>query len=132
MAWDSPEKVMDQALQKAHGRVIESERRILYLLEEKKAFEIALDEAIRFFIIHSSHVHHTEFRQRARQGSVTAAHIRKAAALYANLTERTTTTFSVIFELTFLLKEIESLYPYPPVYIGKKLWHCASCTRNEV
>ena len=44
-----------------------------------------------------------------------AAHLREAAALYAHLMERTTTTLSLIFEMAFFHIGIESLYPHPRI-----------------
>ena len=49
--WNSPEKIMERALQIAHRRAIEAERRIFGLLEEKETLEIALNESIRFFTV---------------------------------------------------------------------------------
>lgn len=50
-AWNSPDKIMERALQIAHRRAIEAERRIFGLLEEKETLEIALNESIRFFTV---------------------------------------------------------------------------------
>ncbi len=50
-AWNSPEKIMERALQIAHMRAIEAERRIFGLLEEKETLEIALNESIQFFTV---------------------------------------------------------------------------------
>ena len=50
-AWNSPDKIMERALQIAHRRAIEAERRIFGLLEEKETFEIALNESIQFYTV---------------------------------------------------------------------------------
>ena len=50
-AWNSPDKIMERALQIAHRRAIEAERRIFGLLEEKETLEIALNESIRFYTV---------------------------------------------------------------------------------
>jgi phage anti-repressor protein len=50
-AWNSPDKIMERALQIAHRRALEAERRIFGLLEEKETLEIALNESIRFFTV---------------------------------------------------------------------------------
>ena len=49
-AWNSPDKIM-VALQIAHRRAIEAERRIFGLLEEKETLEIALNESIQFYTV---------------------------------------------------------------------------------
>ena len=50
-AWNSPDKIMERALQIAHRRAIEAERRIFGLLEEKQTLEIALNESIQFYTV---------------------------------------------------------------------------------
>ncbi len=50
-AWNSPDKIMERALQIAHRRAIEAERRIFGLLEEKETLEIALNESIQFYTV---------------------------------------------------------------------------------
>ena len=50
-AWNSPEKVMERALQIAHQRAIESERRILALAEENETLEIALNASLQFYTV---------------------------------------------------------------------------------
>ena len=50
-AWNSPDKIMERALQIAHRRAIMAERRILGLLEEKETLEIALNESIQFYTV---------------------------------------------------------------------------------
>jgi len=50
-AWNSPDKIMERALQIAHRRAIEAERRIFGLLEEKETLEIALNESIKFYTV---------------------------------------------------------------------------------
>ena len=50
-AWNSPDKIMERALQIAHRRALEAERRIFGLLEEKETFEIARNESIQFYTV---------------------------------------------------------------------------------
>ena len=50
-AWNSPDKIMERALQIAHRRALEAERRIFGLLEENETLEIALNESIQFFTV---------------------------------------------------------------------------------
>jgi len=50
-AWNSPEKVMERALQIAHQRAIEAERRILALTEENETLEIALNTSLQFYTV---------------------------------------------------------------------------------
>jgi anti-repressor protein len=57
-AWNSPEKVMERAMQIAHARAVEAERRVFSLFKEKErlAFEkrnlqIELDESREYFTI---------------------------------------------------------------------------------
>ena len=50
-AWNSPDKIMERALQIAHRRALEAERRIVGLLEEKETLEIALNESIQFYTV---------------------------------------------------------------------------------
>ena len=50
-AWNSPDKIMERALQIAHRRAIEAERRIFSLLEENETLEIALNDSIRYFTV---------------------------------------------------------------------------------
>jgi phage anti-repressor protein len=50
-AWNSPEKIMERAMQIAHQRAIEAERRIFGLLEEKEMLEVALNESLQFFTV---------------------------------------------------------------------------------
>lgn len=50
-AWNSPEKVMERALQIAHRRAIEAERRILALAEENETLEIALNTSLHFYTV---------------------------------------------------------------------------------
>jgi len=49
--WNSPEKIMERALQIAHQRAIEAERRIFGLIEEKDMLETALNESLRFYTV---------------------------------------------------------------------------------
>jgi phage anti-repressor protein len=50
-AWNSPEKIMERAMQIAHQRAVEAERRIFGLLEEKETLEIALNESLQFYTV---------------------------------------------------------------------------------
>lgn len=50
-AWNSPEKVMERALQIAHRRAIEAERRILALAVENETLEIALNTSLQFYTV---------------------------------------------------------------------------------
>ena len=50
-AWNSPDKIMERALQIAHRRALEAERRIFGLLEEKETLEIALNGSIQFYTV---------------------------------------------------------------------------------
>ncbi len=50
-AWNSPEKVMERALQIAHQKVIESERRIFELEEENETLEIALNQSLQYYTV---------------------------------------------------------------------------------
>lgn len=50
-AWNSPEKVMERALQFARQRVLEAERRIFALEEDKESLEIALNESLQFYTV---------------------------------------------------------------------------------
>ena len=50
-AWNSPEKIMERALQIAHQRAIEAERKIFGLIEEKETLEIALNESLQYYTV---------------------------------------------------------------------------------
>ena len=50
-AWNSPDKVMERALQIAHQRALEAERRIFALTEENETLEIALNTSLRFYTV---------------------------------------------------------------------------------
>jgi anti-repressor protein len=50
-AWNSPDKVMERALQIAHQRAMEAERRIFALAEENESLEIALNTSLRFYTV---------------------------------------------------------------------------------
>jgi hypothetical protein len=50
-AWNSPEKIMERALQIASRRALEAERRILGLEETNETLEIALNESIQFYTV---------------------------------------------------------------------------------
>lgn len=50
-AWNSPDKVMERAMQIAHQRALEAERRIFALAEENESLEIALNTSLRFYTV---------------------------------------------------------------------------------
>ena len=50
-AWNSPDKVMERALQIAHQRAVEAERRIFALAEENETLEIALNTSLKFYTV---------------------------------------------------------------------------------
>ena len=50
-AWNSPDKVMERALQIAHLRALEAERRIFALGEENESLEIALNISLRYYTV---------------------------------------------------------------------------------
>jgi phage anti-repressor protein len=50
-SWNSPDKIMERAMQIAHRRAIEAERRIFGLLEEKESLEIALNESLQYYTV---------------------------------------------------------------------------------
>ena len=50
-AWNSPEKVMERALQIAHQRAIEAERRIFELKEENEILEISLNQSLKYYTV---------------------------------------------------------------------------------
>lgn len=50
-AWNSPEKVMERALQIAHQRAVEAEKRILALSDTCESLEIALNTSLQFFTV---------------------------------------------------------------------------------
>lgn len=50
-AWNSPEKIMERAMQIAHQRALEAERRIFALNEEKETLEIALNESLKYYTV---------------------------------------------------------------------------------
>ena len=50
-AWNSPDKVMERALQIAHQRALEAERRIFALAEENETLEIALNTSLKFYTV---------------------------------------------------------------------------------
>ena len=56
-AWNSPDKIMERALQIAHQRALEAERRIFGLLEEKESLEIALNESLQYWTV-AKYNHH--------------------------------------------------------------------------
>ena len=50
-AWNSPDKIMERALQIAQQRAKEAERRIFALAEENESLEIALNTSLQFFTV---------------------------------------------------------------------------------
>jgi hypothetical protein len=50
-AWNSPEKIMERAMQIAHRRALEAERRIFCLQEEKETLEVALNESLQYYTV---------------------------------------------------------------------------------
>ena len=50
-AWNSPDKIMERALQIAHLRAVAAERRIMGLVEERETLEIALNNSLQFFTV---------------------------------------------------------------------------------
>jgi hypothetical protein len=50
-SWNSPEKIMERALQIARQRALEAERRIMGLEEKNETLEIALNESIKFYTV---------------------------------------------------------------------------------
>lgn len=50
-AWNSPEKIMERAMQIAHQRALEAERRIFALNEEKEPLEIALNMSLQYYTV---------------------------------------------------------------------------------
>ncbi len=50
-AWNSPDKIMERALQIAHRRALDAERRVHQLAETNETLEIALNESIRYYTV---------------------------------------------------------------------------------
>ena len=50
-AWNTPEKIIERALQIAHRRAIEAERRVFALAETNEVLEIALNESLRYYTV---------------------------------------------------------------------------------
>ncbi len=50
-AWNSPEHVMERALQIAHQRALEAKHRIMALAEENESLEIALNASLQFYTV---------------------------------------------------------------------------------
>ncbi len=50
-AWNSPERIMERALQIAHQRSIEAQRRIMALSDENESLGIALNSALQFYTV---------------------------------------------------------------------------------
>ncbi|MDR2647801.1 MAG: antA/AntB antirepressor family protein [Oscillospiraceae bacterium] len=50
-AWNSPEKIMERALQIAHQKAVEAEHRIFELSQNNAALEIALNQSLRYYTV---------------------------------------------------------------------------------
>lgn len=50
-AWNSPEHIMERALQIAHQKALEAQRRIMDLTEENETLEIALNASLQFYTV---------------------------------------------------------------------------------
>lgn len=50
-AWNSPDHIMERALQIAHQRAIEAQKRIMALTEENETLEIALNTSLQFYTV---------------------------------------------------------------------------------
>lgn len=50
-AWNSPDQIMERALQIAHQRSIDAQRRIMALSEENESLGIALNTALQFYTV---------------------------------------------------------------------------------
>jgi len=50
-AWNSPEKIMERALQIAHKRAKEAEQKTFLLMEENESLEIALNSSLKFYTV---------------------------------------------------------------------------------
>ncbi len=50
-AWSSPDQIMERALQIAHQRSVEAQRRILALSEENESLEVALNMSLQFYTV---------------------------------------------------------------------------------
>ncbi len=50
-AWNSPERIIERALQIARERVVKAERKIFMLEEENGSLEIALNTSLQFFTV---------------------------------------------------------------------------------
>ena len=50
-AWNSPEKIMERALQITQQKAIEAERKIFALVEENETLEIALNSSLKFYTV---------------------------------------------------------------------------------
>jgi phage anti-repressor protein len=50
-SWNSPEKIMERAMQIAHARALEAERRIFALAETNESLEIALNTSLKFYTV---------------------------------------------------------------------------------
>ncbi|MBR1734621.1 MAG: antA/AntB antirepressor family protein [Alphaproteobacteria bacterium] len=50
-SWNSPEKIMERAMQIAHQRAIEAERRIMQLEEENDVLQISLNQSRQYYTV---------------------------------------------------------------------------------
>ncbi len=50
-AWNSPDQIMERAMQIAHQRSIEAQRRIMALSDENESLGIALNTALQFYTV---------------------------------------------------------------------------------
>lgn len=50
-AWNSPEHIMERAMQIAHQRTIEAQKQIMALVEENESLEIALNASLQFYTV---------------------------------------------------------------------------------
>jgi phage anti-repressor protein len=58
-AWNTPEKIMERAMQIAHQRAVEAERRIRAVSEEKETLEIALNQSLNYCTVAKyNNIHH--------------------------------------------------------------------------
>lgn len=60
-AWNSPEKIMERAMQIAHRRAIEAERRIMQLQNDVETLQISLNESLQYYTVAK---YNKEFRKK--------------------------------------------------------------------
>lgn len=60
-AWNSPEKIMERAMQIAHRRAIEAERRIMQLQNDVETLQISLNESLQYYTVAE---YNKEFRKK--------------------------------------------------------------------